>query len=106
MHDPYESPLEGSRDMFMHKESPSLGFDDSVISNPLDHSHVSPMWSLPSPSPKYYLDEPINNFLRFVILILIWAMSKTYLICLVGMLIILCPEVTFEGVIPPLILTV
>jgi len=41
MHDLDETPLEGSRDVFMHEESPSLGFNDSVISNPLDHSHVS-----------------------------------------------------------------
>ena len=41
--------------MFMHEESPSLGFDD--------HSYVFSMCSLPSSSPEYYLDEPINNFL-------------------------------------------
>ena len=61
MHDLGEIPLEGSCDVFIHKESPSLGFDDSVISNPLDHSYVSPMCSQPSISPEYSLDVPINN---------------------------------------------
>jgi len=54
-----ETTLEGSRDVFMHEESPSPGCNN-VLPNPLDHSHVC---SLPSQSPQYYLDEPINNFL-------------------------------------------
>jgi len=65
VHDLGEIPLEGSCDVFIHKESPSLGFDDSVISNPLDHSYVSPMCSLPSPSPEYYIDTPIENPMIF-----------------------------------------
>jgi len=61
VHNLDKTPLEGSRDVFMHEESPSLGFDDSVILNPLDHSYVSPMCSLLSPSPKYYIDMPVEN---------------------------------------------
>ena len=59
-------PLEGSHDVFMHEESPSLGFDDSVIPNPLDHSHVSPMCSLPSSFPEYYINTPIENHMIFL----------------------------------------
>jgi len=40
-----KTPLEESYDVFMHEESPNLGFDDSVLSNPPIHSHVSPMFS-------------------------------------------------------------
>jgi len=50
-------PLEGSRDVFM---SHSLGYNN-VLPNLLDHSHVSPICSLPSPSPEYYMDVPIRN---------------------------------------------
>jgi len=56
-----ETPLEGSRDVFMHEESHSLGFDDSVTPNPLDHSHVFPMCSQSSISSEYSLDAPIDN---------------------------------------------
>jgi len=49
----------------MHEESPSLSFDDSVIPNPRDHSHVSPMCSLPSVSPEYSLDAPTDNIKIF-----------------------------------------
>ena len=45
----------------MHEESPSLGFDDSVIPNPLDHSHVSPMYLQPSHSPEYYINVPMDT---------------------------------------------
>jgi len=62
VHDLVESPLEGSHDVLMHEESPSLGFDDIVLPNPFDHSDASPLYSLPSQSPGYYLDGPINNF--------------------------------------------
>ena len=55
-----EMPLEGSRDVFMHEKSPSLGFDNNVLPNPLYHFHVSPIYLLPSTSPDYYLDVPIN----------------------------------------------
>jgi len=61
VHDLYKTPLEGSRDVFMHKESPSLGFDNNVLHNPLDYSHVSPMYLQPSSSPEYYIDVPIDN---------------------------------------------
>jgi len=44
-----------------HKKSPSLGFHDVVLPNPLDHSHVSSTCSQPSISPKYSLDAPIDN---------------------------------------------
>jgi len=43
VHDLVRTPLEGPRDVFMHEKFPGLGFDDSVIPNPLDHSHISPM---------------------------------------------------------------
>ena len=65
VHDLDGAPLEESHDMFMHEESPSLGFDDSVIPNPVDHSHIFPMCSLPSPSPEYYFDAPIENPMIF-----------------------------------------
>ena len=45
----------------MNKESPSLGFDNNVLTNPFDHSHVLPICSLSSPSPEYYIDVPIDN---------------------------------------------
>ena len=64
VHDLDETPLEGSRDVFMHEESPSLGCNN-VLPNPLDHSHVSPICSLPSPSTKYYIDAPISNPMIF-----------------------------------------
>ena len=43
VHDALETPLEGSRDVFMHEEPPSLGFDNIALRNPLDHSYVSPI---------------------------------------------------------------
>ena len=46
--------------MFVHKAFPSLGCD-IIFPNPLDHSYVSPMWSLPSPSTEYCIDVPIDN---------------------------------------------
>jgi len=61
VHDLDKTPLEGSCDVLVHEESPSLGFDDSFIPNPLDHSHVFPMCSQPSLSPKYFIDTPIEN---------------------------------------------
>jgi len=53
VHDLAETHLEGSCDVFMHEESPCLGFDDCVFPNFLDHSHLSPMYLQPSPSPEY-----------------------------------------------------
>ena len=48
----------------MHEESTSHGCD-YVLPDPLDHSHVSPICSLPSPSPKYFIDMPIENPMIF-----------------------------------------
>jgi len=61
MYDIDKTPLGWSLDVFMHEESLSLGFSDSALPNPLHHSHISPLWSLPSPFTKYYIDAPINN---------------------------------------------
>jgi len=41
------------------EESSSLCFS-CAFPNPLDHSHVSPTCSLPSPSPEYYMDALID----------------------------------------------
>ena len=60
-HDLDEAPLEGSRDVFMHEESPWLGFDDIALPNPLEHTHVSPTCSQPSISPECSLDAPVDN---------------------------------------------
>ena len=89
MHDLVEIPLEGSRDVFMHEKSHSLGCTN-VLLNPLYHSHVLPMCSQPSRSPEYYINTPISNPMIFM-LMLIWAMSTICLIYLVETLIILCP---------------
>jgi len=64
VHDLVETPLELSHDVFMHEESPSLGCNN-VLPNPLDHSHVSPIGSLPSPSPKCFIETPIENLMIF-----------------------------------------
>ena len=52
VHDLVETPLEGSHDVFVHMEFPSLDFNNIVSHNPIDHSHVSPICSLPSLSPE------------------------------------------------------
>ena len=52
VHPSVEIPFEGSYDVFKHEESPSLGCS-SVLPNPLDHSHASPLCLSPSPSPEY-----------------------------------------------------
>lgn len=59
VYDLVENTLEGSSDVFMHENFPSLGFDDNVLHNPLNHSYVSPISSLPSPSSEYYIDNPM-----------------------------------------------
>ena len=56
-------PLQGSCDMLMHEESPSLGFDVNVFSNHDDHSHVSLLYSLPYPSPQCDIDVAIDNYM-------------------------------------------
>jgi len=81
--------LEGFHDMFMHEGSPSLSCADA-IPNSLERSHVSPMLSQPSFFPEHSFDVPMI-FLNFVILMLIWTMRITCLICLVGMLKLLSP---------------
>jgi len=60
VNNPAETPLKGSCDMFMHEDFHSLGFD-SILPNPLNHSHASPLCSLPSHSLEYYIDVPISN---------------------------------------------
>jgi len=88
VHNLVDIPLEGCLDMFVHEGSPRLG-SNHVIPNPLDHFHVSTMRSQPSSSsPALDYNVPIGN-LRFVILILIWALRIMCLICLVGMMKIL-----------------
>jgi len=61
VHDLTKTPLEGSCDVSAREHFPTLGFDDSVLLNPLDHSHTSCICSLPSHSPEYYLNEPTDN---------------------------------------------
>jgi len=53
-----ETPLEESRDVFVPKDSPNLGFDNNVLPNLLDHFHVSPISSLPSSSLSITLTRP------------------------------------------------
>jgi len=62
---PDNTLLEGSRDVFVHKDFPSLDFNNIVSPNPLDHSHFSPMCLQPSPSPDYYIGPPIENPMIF-----------------------------------------
>ena len=59
VHDLAETPLEGSHNLFVHKDFPNLGFYDSVLLNSLDHSHASPLCSLPSQSPTIILMCPL-----------------------------------------------
>ena len=89
MYDLVETPLEGSRDVFAHKGFFSLGCN-IVLPNPLDHFHAFPLCSLPSQSQKYYLDEPINNFLIYDANIDL-VTRTTCLVYLVGMFMIICP---------------
>ena len=60
VHDLVETPSEGLRDVFMCKESLSLGCNN-VLPHPLNHSRISPISSLPSHSLEYYIDMPIEN---------------------------------------------
>jgi len=50
--------------LFTYKESPSLGCNN-VFPTLLDHSHVSPICSLSPPTPKYYLDALVDNFMIY-----------------------------------------
>jgi len=45
VHDLIATRLEGSCDVLMQEDLPSLGYD-IVLPNPLDHPHVSPLCSL------------------------------------------------------------
>ena len=83
-----DTPLKGC-DMFVHEGSPSLGCDN-VSSNPLVNFHVSPVCSQPPFSPSILLMCPMI-FLNFVLLMLIWAVIITCLICLEAILKILGP---------------
>ena len=65
LHDLDKTPLEGSRDVFMHEKSTSLGCNND-LPNPLDHFHVSPICSLPSTSPESYINTPIENPMIFL----------------------------------------
>jgi len=58
VYDLVETPLEGSSYVFIHEDFPSLGCN-IVLPNPLDHSHVSPMYLQSSQSPEYHLDVPL-----------------------------------------------
>ena len=60
MHNLVETPLGMSYDVYAHKESSSLNYDN-ILSNPLGHSDVDPMCSQRSSSLKYYFDEPIDD---------------------------------------------
>ena len=60
-HNLVDTPSEGCRDAFLHKESPSLAYDN-VIPNFLEHSHVSSFCSPPSFSSELGFDVPIDNF--------------------------------------------
>ena len=83
VHDLARSPLEGGCDVFAHEESSSLSCDNT----PLDHPvFLLCVYNLHCP-PSLILMCPLI-ILYYVILKLIWAMRTTYLICLVGMLLI------------------
>jgi len=49
--------------VLVHEESPSSIFDNNILPNPLEHSYVLPIPSLPSSSPEYDIVEPIDNFM-------------------------------------------
>ena len=56
-----DTPLERSRDAFVHKESPSIACDN-VLPNPLDHSHISTFCSQPLLSLGCYCDVVTPDF--------------------------------------------
>ena len=60
MRDIDKTPLEGSRNVFMHERSPSL-VCNYAFTNPLDHYHVSPTCAQASISPEYSLDAPVDS---------------------------------------------
>ena len=73
----------------MHEDFVSL-VCDSVLPNPLDYSCTSPVCSLPSPFPKCYLDEPIDNRMICNTNVDFGLFGITCLMCLMEILIILC----------------
>ena len=85
-----EIPLEVSYDMCVHEESCSLDCDN-ILSNHLDQSDVSPMCPHPSLTLEYILMR-LRMILRFVILMLVWAVRTTCLMCLVEVLVIFVPR--------------
>jgi len=80
-HNLADTPLEGCQDVFMHEGSPSIVIMFSPVSLSI------PMF-LPF---VHYLHFPLSMLMRFVILMLIWAITITCFICLVVMLAILSP---------------
>jgi len=60
VHNLVDSSLEGCRAMFVHGGCPNLVCDD-VSPNPIEHSHVSPMYSQPSFSSALDFDVPMDN---------------------------------------------
>jgi len=60
-HNLVDTLLEGCRDVFMHKGSPSLACENILLS-PLEHSNVFTFCAQPSISPEYTYDVPIENF--------------------------------------------
>jgi len=46
--------------VYVHEKSSSLGCD-TILPNPLDHSHTSPRCSQPSCFLEHYFDASINN---------------------------------------------
>jgi len=88
-HNLVDTPLEGCRDVLIHKGSPSLACDN-VLPSCFGDSQVSTFCSPPLFSPSILMMCPLI-ILRFVILMLIWAMRITCFICLVGMLKLLSP---------------
>jgi len=61
VHNLVRTPFKGCRDMFVHKDFPSLDFNNIVSPNSVDHTHVSPTYSQPFISLEYSLDAPIDN---------------------------------------------
>jgi len=86
VYDLNETPLEGSRDVFMHKASSSLCFN-YTFPCPLDHSHISLRVHYPLFPTSILLMHPLI-VLRFVMLMLTQVMWITCLICLLEMLIV------------------
>ena len=64
VYDLVETLFNGSCDVFVHKDFPSLGCN-MALPNTLYRSHVSHMYFQPSPSPEYYIDVPINKDMIF-----------------------------------------